>query len=138
MAHTVTKRHIGGGNYRTWYHITLLSDGASGELSDQVLIDPVTDLTDKNGNPLTSKARPFVESIEYNFAGFNAKLEFEYLVSDNLVWVLGREQFYHDFLKYGGLLDPSAVDGTGKIMISTVDFGNAGSMGSIILKISNG
>ena len=49
MANTVTITKILPGNHRSQFHIFFKSDGASGELVDQVLVDPVTDLGLKSG-----------------------------------------------------------------------------------------
>ena len=131
MAHTVAVTTLLSG-YKSILHVALISDGASGELADRVLITPA-DLG------LTSSARLAVESVEYNFAGFDARLEFDSgVVDDNLIWVLSRNLSCHDFMPYGGLKDPSGLDGTGKIQLSTSGFGTAGAQGSLIIKLRNG
>jgi len=130
MAHDVSITTLLQGNQYAIYHVALVSDGVSAELNDEVIIDPVVDLG------LKSSARLLVENIEYNFSGFDARLEFDSgLVDDNLIWVLSRDLSTHSFLPYGGLKDPSGLDGTGKIQLSTVDFSNADAQGSLIIKI---
>ncbi len=133
MAHKVTITKILPGAHRSQFHVYLESDGASGELTDQVLIDPVIDL----GIPASS--RPAIEKINYNFAGFDARIEFDTgLVDDKIIWVLPQNgDNYIDFDPWGGLKDQSGLDGTGKIQLTTVGFGDAGDMGSLLIMVRN-
>ena len=133
MAHTVTITNILPGNFRSQYHIFLSSDGASGELTDQVLIDPVADLGTKASDKMV------IERITYNFAGFDARLEFDNgLVNDNMIWVLpevGDNSL--DFNSWGGLKDFPGLDGSGALQITTTGFGDAGNQGSILIMVRN-
>ena len=133
MAHTVKITNILPGNHRSQYHIFLKSDGASGELTDQVLIDPVTDL----GIPASSKI--VIERITYNLAGFDARLEFDNgLVDDNMIWVLPESGDNDlDFNSWGGLKDFPGLDGSGAIQITTNGFGDAGDQGSLLIMVRN-
>ena len=133
MAHTVTITKILPGNHRSQFHIFIKSDGSSGELSNQVLVDPVIDLG------LKASARPAIELITYNFAGFDARVEFDSgLVDDTMIWVLPENgDNYIDFNPWGGLKDQSGPDGTGKIQLTTTGFGDAGDQGSILLMVRN-
>ena len=131
MAHSITVTKIIPGTYRTVFLVSLVSDGASGELADEVIVSP-SDLG------LPSSARLAIETIEYNFSGFDCWVEFDSgAVDDNLMWVLSRENSIHDFNPYGGIKDPSDPDGTGKIQLNTSGFGSAGSIGSILIKVRN-
>ena len=133
MTHTVTITKILPGNHRSQFHVALISDGMSGELTDYVLVDPVVDL----GIPASS--RPAIEMIAYNFAGFDARIEFDTgLVDDQLIWVLPENgDSPVDFNPWGGLKDQSSLDGTGKIQLTTNGFGDAGDQGSILLMVRN-
>jgi hypothetical protein len=133
MAHDVVVTNILPGDHRSQYHIFLRSDGASGELVDQVLIDPVNDL----GIPASSKI--VIEEITYNFSGFDARIEFDNgLVNDNMIWVLPASGDNHiDFNPWGGLKDFPGLDGSGAIQITTNGFGDAGDQGSLLVMVRN-
>ena len=133
MANTVTITKILPGNHRSQFHIFLKSDGTSGELVDQVLVDPVADL----GIPADSKI--VIEMITYNFSGFDARLEFDNgLVDDNMIWVLPAACDNHlDFKPWGGLKDFPGLDGSGAIQITTTGFASVGDEGSILLMVRN-
>ena len=133
MAHKVTITKILPGNHRSQFHIYLLSDGTSGELVDEVLIDPVTDL----GIP--SSSRLAIERITYSFTGFSSRIEFDTgVVDDKMIWVLPEKANEPiDFNPWGGLKDQSGLDGTGKIQITTNGLTNAGSEGSILIMVRN-
>lgn len=133
MAHKITIIKILPGVHRSQFHIYLLSDGASPELTDQVLIDPVTDL----GIP--SSSRLAIERITYSFTGFSSRIEFDTgLVDDKMIWVLPEKANEPiDFSPWGGLKDQSGLDGTGKIQITTNGLTNSGSEGSILIMVRN-
>ena len=133
MANIVNITKILPGNYRSQFHIFIESDGASGELTDSVLIDPVADLG------LTSSARLSIEMVTYNFSGFDARIEFDTgLVADKIIWVLPEGSDNEiDFNPWGGLKDQSGVDGTGKIQITTNGFTAAGDQGSMLIIVRN-
>ena len=134
MAHKVVITKILPGNYRSQFHIFFESDGASGELTDYILVDPVVDLG------LTSSDRLAIEMITYNFTGFDSRVEFDTgLVDDKMIWVLPANGDNHICFKpWGGLKDQSGLDGTGKLQITTNGFASAGSQGSILLMVRNG
>lgn len=113
------------------FHVFLESNG-SGELSDSVLIDPETSFDPA----LDAKPTLTVERLEYSLSGFDAKLEFDYLLSDTPVWaMLGGTDTKKDFCKAGGIRDRSnSLDGLGKLKITTSGFG-AGDFGSIIVQV---
>lgn len=131
MAHTVTVTPLLAGAHRSIYHIGLVSDGISGDLNSEIIITPAM-------LGLKSSARLAIESVEYNFTGFNGILEFDSgIVDDNLIWALNSNLSSQDFLPYGGLKDPSNGDGTGNILFSTDGLSSLGSVGTMILKIRN-
>ena len=129
MANTLTITKVNDGPRHLVIHVYLKSDGASGELSDAVLIDPV-DL----GLPASS--RFVIEKIDYNFVGFSALVEFDTgLVDDKMIWVLGEANSKACFKDIGGLADRSGVDGTGKIQFTTTGFTALGDQGSMVMSI---
>lgn len=133
MAHIVTITKILPGAHRSQFHIFLLSDGASGELEDEVLVDPVGDLG------ILASSKIVIEMITYDFAGFDARIEFNNgQVADNMIWVLPQRADNHlDFNPWGGLKDFPGLDGTGAIQLTTTGFSNAGSQGTILIMVRN-
>ena len=131
MANTVTITNILPGTHRSQFHIFLKSDG-SGELSDEVLVDPVNDLD------IPASSKIVIEMISWGFAGFNARLEFDNgLVDDNMIWVLPTDSGnYIDFKPWGGLKDLPGLDGSGAIQITTTGFTD-GDEGSILIMVRN-
>ncbi len=132
MAHTVTVTPLMAGTARSIYFIGLVSDGISGELANEILITPAM-------LGLGVDTRMVIESIEYNFSNFDARLLFDSgFVEKNLAWALHSEISCNDFLQYGGIKDRSDVDGNGNLLISTSGFGSLGSAGTLIIKVRNG
>lgn len=133
MANTVSITKILDGVRSAVFHIYIKSDGATGDMTDQVIIDPSTDLVPALGAiPSLS-----IEQIWYDLSGFDARLEFDYLIEDTAVWTLsGGNGVHMDFSHFGGLKDRSNVlDGTGKLMITTNGLTAAGDNGTIIIKV---
>ncbi len=135
MAHTVTittLQHAGNG-HRSIYHIGLISDGVSAELTDRLVVDPVVDLG------LTADARLAIEWVGYNFIGFDATLHYDSgLPTDNIAWCLGRDNAASTFNTEIGIKDQSGIGtGTGKLEIDTFGFSSAGSQGTIMLMVRN-
>jgi len=128
MANTVTITKINEGPRNAVFHIYLASDGAEGELTDQVIIDPVADLG------LSTEERMVVDSICYSLSGFDARVEFDTgLVEDKMIWLLTPNNSFIDFTKFGGLKDRSGLDGTAKLQITTTGFSDATDQGSIVI-----
>lgn len=130
MAHTVATTTLLNGSKYLIVHIYLKCDGNSGELSDTTLVDPMD-------YGLTSDPTYTVEELVYDFAGFDAAIEFDTgLITDGPIWVLpeggvGRV----DFKPFGGFKDRSGMDGTGKLVITTTGFTATTDQGSLILKL---
>lgn len=132
MAHTVTITKLMDGVKNAAFHIFIKSDGASADLTDEVIIDPATSFNPGLGNsPVMT-----IDEIYYDLAGFDAYLEFDYLLSDTAVWVMSGGQYAEvEFDCVGGIKDRSnALDGTGKLQITTSGLA-AGKFGSIIVKV---
>lgn len=129
---TVAITKILDGQRAAVFHIFITSDGASGDLSDEVLIDPAVDLDPSPG------ARPSItiDQLWYDLAGFDGFLAFDYLISDTPVWTLsGGNGVHMDFSHFGGLKDRSnPLDGSGKLILTTNGM-SAGDTGTIIIKV---
>jgi len=110
--------------------VYMRSDGVSGDLDGQTLIDPVD-----FGLPAKSRLR--LVKLEYCFAGFDACLEYDSGGIDaNFKWVLaGDSNVPVDFSLSGNLIDDSGLDGTGVLRISTTGFTADTDQGSILLKV---
>ena len=130
MANRIVLTTLLAGPRHTTIHAYLQSDGMEGEIDSYVLIDP--DSRSQSGHLR-------IESVTWGFAGFNAKLHFEILVDDTLIWVLPETSSgVIDFSRYGGLKDLSnPLDGTGKLMLSTDGFQSTGDEGSLIIQVRN-
>lgn len=111
--------------------VFLQSDGVTGELNGQVLVDPVS-------FNLPRTTRFSIYRIDYNFAGFDAILEFDSgAVEPTFRWALS-DACNHpaDFERWcGGLKDTSGLDGSGKLMISTYDFTSSQDIGSMVIRL---
>ena len=124
---TITTIHDGPRN--AVVHVSIFADG-SGELTDQVLIDPAA-----FDPPLPAQPALRIVKLWYDFTGFDAWLEYDYLLSDTPVWSMsGSQPGYLDFECFGGLTDRSASDGTGKIQINTRGLDN-GDFGTMVLAV---
>jgi len=135
MAHKITKTayQLSKNGHTAKYHISLVSDGVTAELSKYVIIDPVADLG------LASNARLVLESVQYNFIGFDAYLDFDSGNPDDpMAWCLSRQLDRGGFDPNTGVKDQSGLSGTGKLQLNTVGFNAAGSKGSMIVKVRNG
>lgn len=131
MANTVNIVKLMDGPRQAIFHVYIESDGSSGEITDLVLIDPTQLSPTTKGVPSLT-----IEEIWHSFAGFNAKLEYDSLV-DTPVWVLTENNDHKTCLKeFGGLKDRSnLLDGTGKLLLTTVGFSSAGDMGSLVIQV---
>ena len=131
MANTVNITPLIDGSKVLVYHIYLKSDGATGDLEDEVLLDP-KDLG------LANEPKFSIDEILFHFAGFDGWIEFDSgLITDTMIWVLPEgSEAYVDFRSFGGLTDRSSkLDGTGKILLNTTGFTSSTDHGSIILKV---
>lgn len=125
---TVTKILDGARNAA--FHIAIAGTGG-GEETDAVLIDPAYSFDPA----LPAMPTLTLTEMLYDLVGFNAKLEFDYLVSDTPLWSMSGGSFAHVCLDFGGLKDRSnPLDGQGKIKITTNGLG-AGDHGVIVIKL---
>lgn len=110
-------------------HAYMRSNGS--ELEQAELVDPAT---------MTPPCDHLsVEEVLYDFAGFDARIEFgSGLVEQTMIWVLpeGSGSGYRNFKPFGGFTDRSGLDGTGKLLITTTGFTAADvDQGSLIIKL---
>ena len=131
MANIVKITPLVDGDRVKVYHVYLKSDGASGDLVDEVILDP-TDF----GNRSIPSYR--VIEVTFHFAGFDANIGFDTgLVTKDLIWVLPEgADSKADFSPFGGLSDRSStLDGTGKLLLSTTGFTSSTDQGSMLIKV---
>lgn len=130
MANVIETTVIEDGPRNVIVHVYLSSDGASGEVDKEVIIDPTQLVPALAGVPTLTVMKLF-----YDLNGFNAELSFDYLVSDTPLWVMSGPGSSHVcFKEFGGLKDRSNVlDGTGKLQLTTSGFTSVGDKGSIII-----
>lgn len=123
----VTKMHDGPRN--AVFHVALAGDG-TGDLVDEVLIDPATDFDP----PLPPVPALRIDALKYDLTGFDAKLEYDYLASDTPIWTMtGDAPVEFDFREIGGLTDRSLeLDGSGKLLLTTAGLGS-GAQGTVII-----
>jgi len=131
MANVFNRKFLLNGPSTVIVSVYMKSDGATGELENQTLIDPVEDLG------LKRTQRMSLEYIAYNFAGFDACIEFASgLVDPTFKWVISEGTNYPiDFGPFGRLLDDSGLDGTGKLQITTTGFTSIVDQGSMLIKV---
>lgn len=129
MANTVAVKVLENGPRNAQVHVYLQSDGVTGDLVSQTLIDPVVTLGMPEGSRLS------LNRIEYNFAGFSAVIEFgSGTVDPNFKWVLtAGANCPVNFSKWSHIKDDSGLDGNGKLQISTTGFTDVGDQGSILI-----
>lgn len=124
---TVTKLIDGNSSF---FHVFIEGDG-SGELDDFVIIDLETSFDD----PMPAKPTLTLESVWYDMIGFNAKLEFDYLTGDTPILAMsGGNGTKMDFCHFSGIRDRSAIDGKGKLKITTSGL-DSGDFGSMIVRV---
>lgn len=132
MANRVDINVVHQGPRNAIFHVYLVSDGVSGDLVDEVIVDPAT------LNPALAAAPILtVEKLWYDLSGFSARLEYDYLATDAGIWTMSEGQAAKmDFSSFSGINDTSGeLDGTGKIKLSTSGFTDTGDAGSIIIHV---
>lgn len=129
----VTTKIVGQGDANFILHVSLESDGVSGELEDYVLLDP-TEFTP--ALPASPAVR--IMTIWYSTVWFDIVLKYGGL-APRAVWTLARDgPGKFDFTKIGGLSDYSTdppSDRDGKLLISTSDFGTPGAIGHLVIAV---
>ncbi len=131
MPHTVNITKVLDGDRHLILRVFIKGDGLSADLAGYTIMNPTSTL-----NP-TYPAKPFatIEEIWFDLDGFNMRLDFDDVV-DPPAWTLSQGiGSYIDFRSMGGIADRSGLDGTGKLLLSTIGLDTAAKQGTIILKI---
>ena len=130
MAHIITPTILLDSPKSAIVHVYIESDGQSGDLVNQVVLDPKTDFVD---SPL--RIQMSLTQVWFSLAWFDGMLTFDDLVPYPS-WMLARDTVgYHDFRFFGGIKDRSSIDGTGKVMLSTNGLTPLGNKGTIVMEI---
>jgi hypothetical protein len=138
MANTVQITQVQDGPSDTVYHVYLESDGASGELTNQVILNPATLISAQtNTVPMLSGPAFNIQQVWYNFSGFNGTFSFDSAVPLKVLPLTPSVDSYLDFRPMGGLPDrtPAGSFPTGKLMFSTNGFSSLGSVGFFVIKV---
>lgn len=132
MANTVTITKLLDGPRNAAFHIYLKSDGSSGELSSQVLIDPTTSVSPA----LPAGATFTITEIWYSNVGFDSLLSWD-ASSSTAAWKIpaASDSNHISFDNIGGIKDRSGSGATGKLVISTNGFTEATKEGTMIIKV---
>lgn len=131
MAHTVAVTKLLDGPRHAIFHVYLKCDGLTGELADQIIIDPANLSPSQKPN-----SRFRLDKIWWDLNGFGVRFEFNN-IPDTPIWTCAPNCGpYIDFTEaLGGLPDKSGLDGSAALQISTYGFDNAIKQGSLIIKI---
>lgn len=129
MAHTVTITKLNDGPKYAIFHVFLKCDGQSGDLVDQIILDPSTLVP-----PKKTRERVHLQELWWDCAGFVVRFEFN-SIPDTPVWVISQYNNHVCFEEIGGLADRSGLDGAGALQISTVGFDSDSKQGTIIVKV---
>jgi len=135
MANTVTTRNLQDDAKYLVTHIYLKSDGAAGELVNQVVVDPTAvTFVDNWGTPNPPKLT--LLEIWYCMTGFDSLLKFD-AATPVPFWKMAGQQpggEHNDFTYFGGIKDNSGAGSTGKITLDTAGFTTVTDEGTIILR----
>ena len=128
MANTLNLLTIIDGKRNAVIKAFLASDGASGELTDQVIVD-VSAL-------LGAPSKVHITKIQSALRGFDVLLEFD-ATTDVPILTLTPESGVSDlcFEHFGGLPNNGGAGVTGDITITTTGFTAAGDTGWLLLEV---
>jgi hypothetical protein len=131
MPHTVKIIKELDGERHIILRVFIKSDGVSADLAGLTVLDP------KLTPSPTLPAKPFctIEEIWFDLDGFDMRLDFDDL-TDPPAWTISQSSGnYIDFRSFGGIVDRSGLDGTGKLLLSTFGLDNANKQGTLIIKM---
>jgi hypothetical protein len=132
MANTVTKTTVTDSKRLAVVHVYLQSDGSSGELTDEVVIDVSALARGPEGN-LCDHVR--VRRVYGSMDGFTAFLEFDATTDDRFLnFPNGAPGVYADFTAYGGVEDPESSGTTGDVILTTAGFTAATDAGWFVIE----
>jgi len=130
MAHTVTIQTELEAERHVIVRVYVKGDGSSPDLSGVTIVDPTQLL-----NPLPAKPVFTIEEIWFDLDGFGVRLDFDDL-EDHPAWTLSKQSSdYICFVSMGGIVDRSGLDGTGKLLLSTIGLDTATKQGSLLIKL---
>lgn len=127
MANTVTIRKLNDGDKYAVLHIYVASDGAAGELADQVVVDA----SGLHGAP----TKLTIVEAWWSLNGFSGRLEFDATADSPALVLFPSDNGHLSFEEFGGIPDPGASGATGDITLTTSGFTASGDEGVIILKV---
>lgn len=126
MANTNTKQvlHDGGRNYVV--HIFLASDGVTGDITDDVVVD-------------VSAIDPIPTDVKLvraygSITGFSAVLEWDADTDVAFLQIPDGDYFDYDFCKIGGIINNAGTGVTGDVLLTTSGLDTAGDQGTITLE----
>jgi hypothetical protein len=131
MANTVNTTLLLTGPRNVVLFIYLESDGTSGELTGEVILDPATLVPPSPGGEDFILVETWSE-----LSGFDALLSYEAVApgAPMPVWSFTPTGRGHQCFKdFGGIPDLSGLDATGKVLLSTNGFTASGDRGSLVL-----
>lgn len=128
MANTVLIRSLIDGPKEAVIHVFLASDGASGDLTDQVVVD----VSALNPPP----AYCVVKSVHSSFSGFSGILEFDATTDVGFFALPSGFPMKENMECFGGIRDNSGTGKTGDILLTTSGFTASGDVGNLIITIT--
>jgi hypothetical protein len=123
MANTVTKQKIADNERNAIVHVWLASDGAAGELTDEVVVD----VSDLSGSPSSVE----VVRMESTLTGFSATLEWDATTDVPFLQIPADTLVQSDWRDFGGLQNNAGAGVTGDIVLTTAGFSAATDKGHI-------
>jgi hypothetical protein len=146
MAHTIAKTIILDSSREAVVHYTLISDGTSGELNKQIILDPMTDLITLPYNQMDQsnfiKQQPSFSVLEFwfNFQSFSALWQYDNGVNPQTIWQLSQTSgdSHYDISSVTGIKDRTGLYGTGRMILTTQGFGSSSTFGENISFIPTG
>lgn len=124
MANTVTKTSLVDGENVGEMHVYLASDGASGELTDEVVLDASA----LNGATAITE----IISVKSSLIGFTARLEFDQ-TADHPAVVMPEGKEEQSF-ETAPIVNPAGTGTTGDVTVTTSGFTASGDVGTIVIK----
>ncbi len=124
MANTVDIQTIVDGKKNLVIKIYMASDGAAGDITDQVIVDFSALSNDPNNLRLLT--------LQSSLTGFVIDLQWDADVDANLFHVPAGH-IEHDFRTFGGIPNPQATGNTGDVLLNTTGFAASGDNGTITL-----
>ena len=147
MAHTITKTIILDSQRIGVVHYTFISDNVSGELNQQVILDPVTDFNqipvgnqspNNNTNSQVYRQIPSFSVFEmwFNIQQCSAFLQFDGgPTNSQTIWLLNPTtgDAYYNWESFEGIKDRTGLNGTGRIIVTTTGFSGLQPLGDMPL-----